>query len=65
MELAAYIADKLAQSAENPRDNLLGDLATACPIRQLEMLTAQVMLVTLFSAGTALIGSATRRAGAA
>lgn len=64
LELAGYIADRLAQPADASRDNLLGDLAYACATGQLEMLTAQVMLVTLFSAAgestAALIGSATQ-----
>ncbi|QZT65683.1 cytochrome P450 [Mycolicibacterium austroafricanum] len=64
LELAGYIADRLAQPAGGSRDNLLSDLANACATGQLEVLTAQVMLVTLFSAAgestAALIGSATQ-----
>lgn len=64
LELAGYIADQLARSVEHPRDSLLGDLATACATGELEELTAQVMLVTLFGAAgestASLIGSATQ-----
>ncbi len=62
IELAGYIADQLRQSVADPRDNLLGDLATACATGELEEVTAQVMMLTLFGAGgestAALIGSA-------
>jgi hypothetical protein len=62
MELAAYITDQFRQAAANPRDNLLGDLATACASGEMEELTAQAMMIILFSAGgestASLIGSA-------
>ncbi len=62
MELAGYINDHFARAALDPRDNLLGDLATACASGALDNLTAQVMMITLFSAGgestASLIGSA-------
>lgn len=62
MELAGYINDHFGRAALDPRDNLLGDLATACASGALDNLTAQVMMITLFSAGgestASLIGSA-------
>ena len=62
MELGGYIADHFAQAAADPRDNLLGDLATACASGELDQITAQVMMITLFSAGgestASLLGSA-------
>lgn len=62
MELAGYISDHFGRAARDPRDNLLGDLATACASGALDTLTAQVMMITLFSAGgestASLIGSA-------
>lgn len=62
MELSGYITDHFGQAALDPRDNLLGDLATACASGALDSLTAQVMMITLFSAGgestASLIGSA-------
>lgn len=62
MELAAYITDQFRQAAADPQDNLLGDLAVACASGEMEELTAQAMLIILFSAGgestASLIGSA-------
>jgi cytochrome P450 family 144 len=62
MELAAYITDQFRLAATDPQDNLLGDLATACASGELEELTAQAMMIILFSAGgestASLIGSA-------
>jgi len=62
MELSGYITDQFNHAAANPQDNLLGDLATACAAGELEEVTAQVMMITLFSAGgestASLIGSA-------
>lgn len=62
MELAAYITDQFRQAAADPQDNLLGDLAMACASGELEELTAQAMMIILFSAGgestASLIGSA-------
>lgn len=62
MELSGYIADQFRQAASEPRDNLLGDLATACAAGELTDLTALAMMITLFSAGgestASLIGSA-------
>jgi cytochrome P450 len=62
MELAAYIAEQFRQAAADPQDNLLGDLAVACASGEMEELTAQAMMIILFSAGgestASLIGSA-------
>jgi cytochrome P450 len=62
MELAAYITDQFQQAAADPQANLLGDLATACASGEMEELTAQAMMIILFSAGgestASLIGSA-------
>lgn len=62
MELAAYITDQFHQAARDPQDNLLGDLATACASGELDEITAQAMMIILFSAGgestASLIGSA-------
>ncbi|KUI13396.1 cytochrome [Mycobacterium lehmannii] len=62
MELAAYITDQFRHAAADPQDNLLGDLAIACASGELEELTAQAMMIILFSAGgestASLIGSA-------
>ncbi|MEH3142713.1 MAG: cytochrome P450 [Mycobacterium kyogaense] len=60
-ELAAYIAGLLDRPA--PEGTLLADLASACAAGDVDAVTAQVMMVTLFSAGgestASLIGSAT------
>lgn len=62
MELAAYITDQFRRAAGDPRDNLLGGLARACASGEMEELTAQAMMIILFSAGgestASLIGSA-------
>lgn len=62
MELAGYLTDQFRAAAQDPQDNLLGDLATACATGTLDELTAQAMLIILFSAGgestASLIGSA-------
>lgn len=54
--------EQFDRAAADPRDNLLGELATACASGELDTLTAQVMMVTLFAAGgestAALLGSA-------
>ncbi len=63
LELAGYISELLENAAADPRDDLVGDLATAVASGGLEPLAAQVMMVTLFSAGgestASLIGNAT------
>lgn len=62
MELSGYITEQFDRAAADPQDNLLGELATACAAGELDTLTAQVMMVTLFAAGgestASLLGSA-------
>jgi cytochrome P450 len=62
MELSGYIGDHFGRAARDPGDNLLGDVATACATGALDTVAAQVMMITLFSAGgestASLIGSA-------
>lgn len=62
LELFTYINEHFATAAADPQDNLLGDLATACASGEIDQLTAQVMMGTLFSAGgestSSLLGSA-------
>jgi cytochrome P450 len=62
MELGGYITDHFGRAAADPPDNLLGDLAAVCASGELDNLTAQVMMITLFSAGgestASLLGSA-------
>lgn len=61
MELAAYIAARFEQAPEP--DTLMGRLAAVCAAGEFDALTAQMIMVTLFSAGgestASLIGSAT------
>jgi cytochrome P450 len=62
MELAVYINEHFQQAADNPHDNLLGDLAKARAAGELTDATALNIMATLFSAGgestASLIGSA-------
>ncbi|MGZ8746055.1 MAG: cytochrome P450 [Mycobacterium sp.] len=62
MELAGYINEHFQLAADDPQDNLLGDLATARAAGELSDLTALNIMATLFSAGgestASLIGSA-------
>ncbi|MGD9622006.1 MAG: cytochrome P450 [Mycolicibacterium sp.] len=62
-ELSGYVADRLREAAPNTPDSLVGDLAAACAAGELDTVTAQLMMVMLFSAGgestASLIGSAT------
>jgi len=62
MELAVYINEHFVAAAEEPGDNLLGDLATARAAGDLTDATALNIMATLFSAGgestASLIGSA-------
>jgi cytochrome P450 len=51
MELGNYIQDQFQRAAADPQDNLLGALATACEAGEFDRLTAQMMMVILFSAG--------------
>jgi hypothetical protein len=63
MELSGYILERLALAADEPADDLLGDLVRACASGVIDQTVALMMLVTLFSAGgestASLIGSAT------
>jgi cytochrome P450 len=62
MELALYINEHFVAAADEPGDNLLGDLATARAAGELTDATALNIMATLFSAGgestASLIGSA-------
>ncbi|BBZ52610.1 cytochrome P450 [Mycobacterium heidelbergense] len=62
LELSGYIDEQLDRAAAHPRDNLLGALSTACAAGEVDHVTAQVMMVTLFAAGgestASLLGSA-------
>jgi len=62
LELSGYITERFAQAAAEPQDNLLGELATACASGELDVISAQVMMVILFAAGgestASLLGSA-------
>ena len=50
-ELNSYIVERLAAANDEPCDDLIGVLATACKGGQLERFTAQMILISLFSAG--------------
>jgi len=50
-ELNGYIVSRLRAAAADPQDDLMGVLAKACSDGELERLTAQLILVSLFSAG--------------
>ena len=50
-ELNSYIVERLAAANDEPGDDLIGVLATACKGGQLERFTAQMILISLFSAG--------------
>jgi cytochrome P450 family 144 len=62
MELAEYITKHFRQAETDPQDNLIGELATACASGELDIISAQAMMVTLFAAGgestASLLGSA-------
>jgi cytochrome P450 len=62
LELSGYITDQFGSAAASPRDNLLGDLASACATGEIDEMAALVIMITLFSAGgestASLIGSA-------
>lgn len=51
MELSGYITEQFSRAANDPKDNLLGELATACASGEVDSLTANLMMVTLFAAG--------------
>ena len=57
MELGNYIHGHLVLAAADPQDNLLGALATACYAGEFDQLTAQLMMIILFSAGGESTGS--------
>lgn len=61
-ELNDYIVERLAAAENDPGDDLIGLLATACAAGQLDRFTAQLILLSLFSAGgestASLIGTA-------
>jgi cytochrome P450 len=62
MELAGYISEQFDRAAAAPRDNLLGEFATACASGEVDTVTAQAMMVIFFAAGgestASLLGSA-------
>ncbi|GAB3019275.1 cytochrome P450 [Mycobacterium bourgelatii] len=62
LELSGYITEQFGHALADPQDNLLGELATACASGELDSLTANLMMVTLFAAGgestASLLGSA-------
>ena len=57
MELGTYIHRQFGRAAADPRDDLLGALATACSAGQFDELTAQLMMIILFNAGGESTGS--------
>jgi cytochrome P450 len=57
MELGNYIHGHYGLAAADPQDDLLGALATACSAGGFDELTAQMMMVILFSAGGESTGS--------
>ncbi|HEX4557633.1 MAG TPA: cytochrome P450 [Mycobacterium sp.] len=57
MELGTYIGGHFERAAADPRDNLLGTLATACSAGEFDQFAAQVMMIILFSAGGESTGS--------
>ena len=50
-ELNAYIVEHLKRAESAPCDDLIGVLATVCAEGQLDRFTAQMILISLFSAG--------------
>ena len=50
-ELLIYIVARLADAESDPRDDLLGVLTAACADGTLDPFTAQLILISLFSAG--------------
>jgi cytochrome P450 len=57
MELRNYIQSHFDLSAAEPQDDLLGALATACGTGEFDEITAQLMMIILFSAGGESTGS--------
>lgn len=62
MEMSGYISAQFEQATADHTDSLLGDLAAACSRGEIDPVAAQIIMVTLFSAGgestSSLIGSA-------
>jgi cytochrome P450 len=56
-ELGNYILDHFGRAAADPRDDLLGTLATACSTDGFDEITAQMMMIILFGAGGESTGS--------
>ena len=50
-DLSAYIVEQLRDSADHPLDDLVSELAGACRTGVIDQFTAQLILVSLFSAG--------------
>jgi cytochrome P450 len=63
-ELSGYIVERLREAARDPQDDLMGVLATACANGELDRFTAQLILVSLFSAGGESTASLLGTAGA-
>jgi cytochrome P450 len=57
VELGNYIHGHLQRAAAAPQDDLLGALTTACDAGKFDLVTAQVMMIILFSAGGESTGS--------
>lgn len=57
MELGNYVHVHLGRATADPQDNLIGALATACYAGEFDQLTAQLMMIILFSAGGESTGS--------
>jgi cytochrome P450 len=57
MELGNYIHEHFGPAAVDPKDNLLGSLATACSTGEFDEITAQLIMVILFGAGGESTGS--------
>jgi cytochrome P450 len=62
VELSGYITDQFRRAATDPQENLIAELATACASGEVDIITAHVMMITLFAAGgestASLLGSA-------
>jgi cytochrome P450 len=57
MDLGNYILDHFGRAAADPRDDLLGTLATACSTGGFDEITTQIMMIILFGAGGESTGS--------
>ncbi|MFG1929181.1 cytochrome P450 [Mycobacterium sp. NPDC048908] len=57
MEMGNYIRDQFLKVADDPPDTLMGALASACEAGEFDQLTAQLMMIILFSAGGESTGS--------